>query len=495
MTMTDFFPLQALYQRQLAGCSEISPLDHQVQALLQNRPVELKDLIDKCQWDLSPEVALDNWKYLLTLNLLDAAHVYVNELAAKIYHYEQQAWNHHSQYSRALVALNHLLAKLPVPEVGVCLLQSGAALVDLQEYAPWSTLPYIPQQLEFGIFLCTLAHLGGAQHLHESILRLAQWLLLTLDSDGNPLNSLFVRECEGNHFTLLALHALFWRAVSVTTGEAKFAQVAQLVNDHLEKTIKTTDHIEPWWVLCERVFPKTLKETPHHFTFSPSICDSSTALIGYRTAQQSTICTLHGGHTGLGSMRFRDVTLLNYGPQHLPLSDCSGFGIEGNHLSDHGIRQSIMENRSYGFSLKGCVRLVDRPPQFLHETVPFCGIWLEIAQEFKLPQLRLTTTVLSLDEWNDVAFSFFVQAKRCKVQSGPVLTPGTLERYEGLAHPLLLEGEHASLSLYAKNFQGTLQVIPLAGKNDYWGAHFLVAYLLTPQQKHYEWFIEPVSNL
>ncbi len=56
-----------------------------------------------------------------------------------------------------LVALNHALAKMPIPEVGPCLLESGAALIDLHEYCPWLSLPYTPYHYEYGIyFVCWL---------------------------------------------------------------------------------------------------------------------------------------------------------------------------------------------------------------------------------------------------------------------------------------------------------------------------------------------------
>jgi hypothetical protein len=198
---------------------------------------------------------------------------------------------------------------------------------------------------------------------------------------------------------------------------------------------------------------------------------------------------LHGSHTGLGVLRHDDIEIVNYGPQYLPLGECQGFGIEGNALSDHGMRRSTIEWRRGGFSLKGCTRLVDQPSSLL-EVGKFRGIWLEVAQEFKKPHFYLKTTFLGLDGWDAVAFSFFVKASCCKIQS-QVLYPRTLERYDGESHTLLLQGREHQLEICPIAFKGVMQVIPLAGGDNFWGADFLVAYLMTSDCRHYQWHIGP----
>jgi hypothetical protein len=36
-----------------------------------------------------------------------------------------------------------------------------------------------------------------------------------------------------------------------------------------------------------------------------------------------------------------------------------------------------------------------------------------------------------------------------------------------------------------------MTVIPLAGTRNFWGADFLIAYSLSPKEKHYDWKIGP----
>ena len=100
-----------------------------------------------------------------------------------------------------------------------------------------------------------------------------------------------------------------------------------------------------------------------------------------------------------------------------------------------------------------------------------------------------------MDGWDSVAFSFFVKALRCRVASQQeFLYPRTLERYEGEVQTVAFEGQDHVLELRSLSCKGTMQVIPLAGGNNFWGADFLVAYLLSAEQRQYQWHVGPLFN-
>ncbi|WP_068470340.1 hypothetical protein [Candidatus Protochlamydia phocaeensis] len=494
--MIDALPLQSFYQASVEDSNHSPSLSQAVNDWLLNQSLQLEELAESCIWRetlMSTEMAIENWKQLLTLNLLNYfSSTPVGNLAAKVQLFERQPWNQSSQYFRALVALNHVLSKMPVPEVGPYLLESGAALIDLQEYSPWLSLPYVPYHLEFGIFLCALAFLTKREDLKDQVIRLARWQLNTVDAHYYPFASLFIRESEGKSFQNLLLYYLLFYGVSCLTEEMEFESASQALYKHLQVAAeKEPISISPLWILLERLFKKQTAAAFLPFPLPEHIYDPSTSLVGFRSNNQHAVCTLHGGHTGLGSIRIEDVELVNYGPQYLPLGDCLGFGIEGNHLSEHGLRKSIIELRRQGFVLKGCARLVDQPSSC--QTGRFRGIWLEVAQEFKQSRFNLKTTFLGLDGWEDVAFSFFFKAQKCHIPGKMSLAPCTLDRYSGEAQPILLEGEQTKLKLSVPSFSGSMQVIPLAGKDNFWGSTFLVAYLLQAQQRHYHWQLEPYS--
>lgn len=494
--MLSLCSLQSLFLKQ----THSSEWSQTAAAFFRNPQSLPDDIVEQCLWHeplLSESKAIENWKQLLGYNLLThLSHAHQVEMAAKIRLFERLPWNQSSQYFRSLVALNHALAKMPIPEVGAHLLESGAALIDLGEYCPWASLSYHPQHLEFALFLSLLALLTKRQDLEKTALQLAQWQLNILDAAGKPMTALFVREKEGRVLNLFCLTYLFFRAASLLQPATSYLSLAESALKEIQEKIgKWNENIHPLWALIEKWLEQFKLPSPSPYSLPEQIYDPSTALVGYRSPSQHVVCTLHGGHTGLGAYRFEGVEIVNYGPQYLPLGECQGFGIEGNALSDHGMRRSVMEWRPHSFSLKGCTRLVDQPSSTPLEMGNFRGIWLEVSQEFKKPDFYLKTSLLGLDGWESVAFTFFVKAERCRTQQAQTcLYPRKLERFEGATQTLCFETGRTALELRPLNFKGTMQVIPLAGGNNFWGADFLVAYLLAPDQRNYQWHVGPLQK-
>lgn len=491
--MLDLCSLQSLYFTQIEDSSPY--FDQTICRFLQSQILPPQDVVDECQWHqpfLSEDKAIENWKQLLTMNIFcELAQVHQSEVASKVRLFERHPWNQSSQYFRSLITLNHAFAKMPIPEVGPHLLESGAALIDLHEYCPWLSLPYTPHHFEFAIFLCILSLLTKRNDLQEIVLRIAHWQLNTLDIEAKPLSGLFVREKDGGAFQHLCLSYLLFRSAAILSEKTPFAAIAEAIMKSIQARLEQTrEKIDSLWVLIERWLDdyKVVSYAP--LELSEHIYDPCTALVGYRSLAQHVVCTLHGGHTGLGELKQDDIEIVSYGPQYLPLGDCRGFGIEGNVLSDYGIRRSMIEWRRGSFILRGCTRLVDQPSSSSFEMGKFRGIWLEVSQEFKKPHFYLKTTFLGLDGWDSIAFSFFLKATRCTVQS-QILHPRTLKSYEGEAQVILLEGEKSVLELRPLSFKGTMHVIPLAGGNNFWGADFLVAYLMNSDHRHYQWHIGP----
>lgn len=491
--------LQSLYKKQIGGLS--SCFEKAIAKFIEF-PLNLSEVnLEECTWQepfFSEDIALQNWKLLLAFNLLCHLTEWPQEeIASKVRSFERHPWNQSSQYFRVLVALNHAFAKMPIPEVGAHLLESGAALVDLYEFCPWLSLPYHPHHMEFGLFLCLLALLTKRQSLGETIGRLARWQLNTLDATGRPISGLFVREKDGKPFEQLCITYLFYRSAALLIKEPLFSAIAEEALKGIHEGYSIHKKINPLWPLIEKwleqfspLSPNSLKEG-EKLRLQENIYDPSTSLVGYRSSAQHVVCTLHGGHTGLGVLRYGDIGIVNYGPQYLPLGDCQGFGIEGNSLSDQGMRRSIIEWRPHTFCIKGCTRLVDQPSNSPFEMGLFRGIWCEVVQEFKKPHFYLKTNFLGLDGWDSVVFSFYVKASRCMTQSQECLLPRKLERYEGAAQTVTFDSEESALDLRPLSFKGKMEVIPLAGGDNFWGADFLVSYHLSPDQGVYQWHIGP----
>ncbi len=489
--------LQSLFFSQIEDSSSF--LDKVICQVLEADLSPSEEIFEECQWKetfFSEEKQIENWKSLLKVNVLcHLSQCHGDKFLHLIHQFEYHPWNQSSQYFRALIALNHALAKIPVPEAAPHLLESGAALIDLYEYCPWLSLPYTPLHFEFGVYLSLLAILTKRVDFQEIVLKIAQWQLNTLDINGKPLRGLFVREKEGKSLDHLVLSYLLFRAAALFREDTPFQAIAKRVLKEIEQHIKLTNGtIDSLWVLLEKwLSTHQQMKSKIPFELTENIYDPSTALVGYRSPSQHVICTLHGEHTGLGEFHYEDIGILNYGPQYLPLSECDGFGIEGNALSDHGIRRSMIEWRRGSFVLKGCTRMIDQPNSNSSYIGNYRGIWLDVIQEFRKPNFHLKTTFLGLEGWNSVAFSFFVKGNLCKIQSS-TLHPRSLDRYEGETEMLTIEGKEHRLEIIPIGFKGVMRAIPLAGGNAFWGADYLIAYFLTHEQRHYQWQICPIKG-
>jgi hypothetical protein len=491
--MFDLCSLQSLYQKQIEDSSHF---EHAVNQFFETQSSFSKDIVEECIWReplLSEDKLIENWKQLLAMNILcTLAQSHQSEIAAKVRLFERHPWNQSSQYFRVLVALNHAFAKMPIPEVGPILLESGAALIDLKEYSPWLSLPFTPHHFEFGIFLSLLALMTKRQDLEEVVLRIAHWQLNTLDALGKPLTALFVREKDGKVLHHLSVSYLLFRCAAILSDETLYAGASEAALKAIQQRVcQESEKIYPLWPLIEKWLEPYQRSLNTSFSLPEHIYDPSAALVGYRTVGQHVMCTLHGAHTGLGFFRLGEIEIVNYGPQYLPLGECQGFGIEGNARTDQGMRRSTIEWKRHSFSVNGCTRLVDQPSHLPFEVGKFRGIWLEVSQEFIKPHFYLKANFLGLDGWESVAFSFFVKAGLCKLQSQQSLFPRTLERYEGEVQAVTFKNQASVLELRSLSFQGRMQVIPLSGGNHFWGADFLVAYFLSPDQRHYQWHVGP----
>ncbi|MBA3815210.1 MAG: hypothetical protein H0X29_01560, partial [Parachlamydiaceae bacterium] len=207
----------------------------------------------------------------------------------------------------------------------------------------------------------------------------------------------------------------------------------------------------------------------------------------------SVISTLTGGGSGMGCMHREDVQIVNFGPQHLPLGDCYGFGIESqqSHLSQAQI--SISES-SKMYTIEGVARVTPRPKnssqQASFRNGDHSGFWIEAKQSFQNEQLTIETIFRGLYDISTLAFAFFVKAQSCVIESLKVVNPRSFERYQGEVKNIILRGEKATLIIEAGQKKGELQVIPLGGGNNFWGADFLVAYIMNSQEYKYSWTIK-----
>ena len=499
--------LGELYLRSLPVEAEMSPIDRAIKHYLEGGEPDLFELSDALKdmtsdREFLPPEVLDYGRTLLALNLLCAMHQPLHPLQALLYKLVQRfrhipTWKEF-QLSSALGDVNALLRNVDGDLSNPKQSQSGAIPLEWGGHWDWATSPHAHAHAEQGLLWAIIGKLSGTQHYLQAALRGAQWLLNTLDGQYFPMQGLYVQEASAALDRQLILNYLYFHAVAKLCDQGQFAYLAQRQLGHIQNlasshSIKVPLHL----AMIERWIEKEGADVAPHFTpLNELICDPNTALVGYRNAQQSAVCSLVGGNTGLGHFAYKDVAILAYGPQQFPIEDCSCFGVEQactvnhNHLSNVSID---LEEKD--FRLEGRVRIRGTRPNLntfasYGNTKP-SGVWMNAIQEFRSGKLSLMTSFYGVNSLSESAFSFFVKASQCVVDQSHHLNKQSLDLYSGDLASICFESEQAQLQISPRHNRGEMQVLPLGGSGNFWGADYLVSFYLATDPQTYHWELTP----
>ncbi len=321
------------------------------------------------------------------------------------------------ELAHALYALNCKQTQHPYPPLELLPKASGAVPLFRKGAFPWGALPYPRDHAE-------LAHLCFLLGEEELACKMARWQKNTLDHEGKPIFSLFSQEGSVSYTELeKANHALF----------------ASL-------------DLDP--------------------TLYEDVVDLDVGMWGKRTDKMTLLSLATGCKSGMGVYLYGDAGILNYGPQLLPIGDCSGFGLAGKpenlqitqETFTYQTRIAAPHDRNTGLS-------------YLKDS-GYSGYWLHTSQRRENSSLISHCQVLGSPDMSKVTFSFFGKGKACSVSQTHKLHPRSLDRYEGPPQPLAFEGDHGTVQLDFSKGASQMVIIPLAGDDSFWGADFLVAFTL-----------------
>ena len=480
-------PLQKLY-RQSSHLGTFTPLDEWVCAYIDKTEVDcllIEQLIS--QFSLSIEQnslwsQIEKWREMLALALFvrlnKALDCYKKPLADKCLELMKNPFWEEFQLESCLRALNCQLLDLPCKKIVPQQWPDGAIPLESGGHWPWGAVPHARFQAELGILWYILGDLQNNQTCINALQKAAEWQLNTLDHHCSPFKGLYVQEEDASLAHLLIFNYFLFHLAGMESVAQKLLKEFELLD---ERPVK----IPPYVVILEAWINAHRKMDVQQMTLPTLIDDPHAALAGYRSPECSLALTLKGGGTGMGAVHREDVQLVSYGPQHLPLGDCRRFGIE---VSEN--HRPYMKVEQEKIDLHHTVRMVSKPKSEMSPALFRNGdhstLWIEAKQKFSQGKLNIETTFLGLN-FEDIAFAFFANAPTCYVDQLKV-NPRSFERYQGKALPIQLKGKH-TLTIEAFGQIQEMSVIPLGGGENFWGADFLIAYLLTPKHHCYAWEI------
>lgn len=443
----------------------------------------------------SQGTVLEKWRELLTLILVlkskECLQQHIQQAVKSLRHLQRiSLWHDHQLFS-VYHALVSFLVGQPNNPPQLKQHSNGACPLEDEGYRLWAEIPHPLFHAELGTLWCLYGDATGQMQYVEAAIKLAEWQRNTLDHYYTSFVGLLSREGEASERLLLIHNFLLFNAVARTAYRSDLAFIAQ---KQLERLSEVADEesidIPGYSIALEECFnEKSLPVVSGEYYLPSVLLDQALALAGSRSSESSAVATLYGGKSGMGCYHHQDVKVISFGPQYMPLGDCSGFGLEG---SERFLKEHIKTLSSHNgeFTLEGTTRMSPHLSANGEESTP-SGNWIESKQKLKNGMLSIEAKFQGLFDPKELIFSFFVKCKNCVIDGDRTIRPRSLNRYHGKAAPLKLHGAENSIQLNAGQGHEEMHVIPLGGGDNFWGADFLVAYALKDFDRAYSWQLSP----
>ena len=300
-----------------------------------------------------------------------------------------------------LASLFSLTHKMKIP----ILTQKGGILV-AHKYWDKFRLP-IPK---FSGECAAICALYGKMHkdtsFEDTAIRLADWYLSILDFKQKPFMSLWTREKEYEKLEILLSYYTMFYSVGHLFQKSRFLQVLPQLRKRIADLVHMKTLQAPiYFILLEYLVDRTkgyfVRQKEKTFS-APSIwMDPSLGVMKRADEMYSSIFTLSGSGTSLGSFHKEDAKIVAFGPQSLPLENCQSFGhfrIPAFSLNDVTFSES--QNNAL---LKGWTKFQIEKNK---------NNWLEFEA---LAGRDFTKLSFSGLEEEDLWLSFYIQADHCSL--------------------------------------------------------------------------------
>jgi hypothetical protein len=393
----------------------------------------------------------------------------------------------HSSYIQTLLALSeHFIAVTPEFSQIIINEQRAQPFLNNDLCGNKINIPLPLYQAKLGTLW---AYLGKQLKLPQFIqhaVKIGLWQLETLTTNQTPFFSLFVPEAAHSFSKYLHSLSLLFFSLSQTDPSRDWKKIAEQQFTHL-KQHPTSSPPSTLSLLLEHALEKlpSIQTNTSPLHSSSFYFDKQCSLICIKESQWNVACTLVGGNTGLGTITLGDLSLVNFGPQTLPLGTCSTFGINKSIQEQQRTpSRVILDSKKRTFMMQDTIRLTS------NDTSIFPNQWMEITMQFCPNNLNIKITKLELETEEEVAFTFYLQTPHCQLENGTELQRRSFDQYHGASSAVWCRSNNNQLVITSDEFFEEMQLIPLGGGSNYWGTDFLLAFPLGKKQNTFSWNIK-----
>lgn len=452
-------------------------------------------------WDLSVVkeelIERESNLHLLDVEDFDAYHQFLNSLLISCF-YQKKFTQYNFQVDEAFLSKGRLIwsecqlfqlyhaiidyiSKGSITPLSIVQVSSGATPIEAEGWLSWLNSPSAGLHEELGMLLAFYGYLTENQEYLSQGAKLVEWQKQLIQGDGLPLTELFSNEGRHAYKNHLARSYALYLVAAWTYSSGDLLEVADQISDKLR---------EVWDSEVERTLSlgmlmldhlKQCLDAPQKgaLQLSSTLCDPHTSLVGKRFQDGYGYATLCGGASGLGSYCYKDVKILTWGPQTSSLGNCEGFGIYSPCYHPYR-KQSYtqLSAANHGFSLDGNVKVGAPKAKTISDTIKTVesAEWLKSSQSLSKDRIQIAWNWLkSRDSDSNRHICFFMKACDCQLIKDKLRFPlRSLERYNGEFQPVLFIGLKGKILLSASG-PLNMELIPLAGEGDFWGADYLLA--------------------
>lgn len=166
-----------------------------------------------------------------------------------------------------------------------------------------------------------------------------------------------------------------------------------------------------------------------------------------------------GKNTGFGTIKAGKSWIRSFGLHYYPLGQMENYGIDRDNAN---LKDVTLVQEKDTFSITGWTRLVRRE------------IWTELNLIRNNNAIDIFLRIENFGIQDPLALAFFIVGEKILV-GDQEMRSGTLTRFKGESKLVVSHTENETLQIIPIS-PSSMQIIPLAGKNHFWGSDFLIAF-------------------
>jgi hypothetical protein len=395
-----------------------------------------------------------------------------------------------SSLAQSYTDLIATLLDRPFQEVDLNLLPSGFITEGSKDIALLKERIVLQNQIEISLNLLMIALLRQDERLVEKASKIILAFANCLDDHGELLIGLWSSDviADKNPFFALTFLTLY-----------TFNQIAKL--DILDNALKIQagvilglpdleiDSIGSYaFILAfslDQILNQNLHELKHEIRFSDqkSTVLEDVGLVVDKLGNFSTYLTLSGINHSIGSILAKDVQVIAMGPHFFPLGDLSKFGIFQSIDKEHFMPLQY-ERHDDKTLIKGMTKIIHADSN--KSAIKPSDTWLQLEVANESNKLKLSVSLLGEPCKLPLSFAFFIKSSETEMIGNRQVKPKSLDKYIGPSQKVVFKGSNKNFSILPC-FDEKMHLIPLQGKNHFWGADYLLACEISQFSKKYSW--------